>query len=298
MRHGAIDYEAYFNGATADTLHDTRSATKTITALAVGAALDAKLLPSLSAPAFPYLADVKPANMSRLKAAITVEDFLTMSSALDCDDDDDKSPGNEENMYPKEVWLRFTADVPARATYTRDDHGRGPWHYCTIGTFMLGQIIQRAAKQPIDQFIADKILKPLGITSWQFAKSPTGEVMTGGGLRLTSRDLAKLGWMIRSGGGGVVSEPYIKAMTTTHLHTTIKSDPDYGYLMWGRDFKTPCGTTRAWRMSGNGGNTIAVLPDLDAVVVVTRTHYNSKGMHDQTANLIERFILPEISCGK
>lgn len=298
MRHGKIEYERYFEGATAETLHDTRSATKTITALAVGAALDAKVLPSLSAHAFDYLADVKPANLSPLKQAVTIEDFLTMSAAIDCDDNDDNSSGNEENMYPKDVWLRFTADIPARATYQRDANGRGPWHYCTIGVFMLGQIIQRAAKQPIDQFIADKVLKPLGITKWEFPKSPTGEVMTGGGLRLTSRDLGKLGWMIRTNGGGVISEPFVKAMTTSQLHTTITSDPDYGYLMWGRTFKTPCGTTRAWRMSGNGGNTVAVLPELDAVVVVTRTHYRSKGMHEQTANLIENHVLPEISCGK
>ena len=86
--------------------------------------------------------------------------------------------------------------------------------------------------------------------------------------------------------------------STTHVHTAFKPDTDYGYLMWGREFKTPCGTTHTWRMSGNGGNTVAVFADLDAVVVVTRTHYNSKGMHEETAKLIEDHVLPEISCGK
>jgi CubicO group peptidase (beta-lactamase class C family) len=298
MRHGKIDYEGYFNGATAETLHNTRSATKTITALAIGAAIDNKIIPAVTAPAFAYLDDVKPAHPTTLLQAITIEDLLTMSSALDCDDNDDKSPGNEENMYPKPVWLKWAVDIGTRADYTRDASGRGPWHYCTAGVFILGQVLQRAAKQPVDQFIIEHIFKPLGIAKWEFAKSPAGEIMTGGGLALTTRDLAKLGWMIRSGGAAVVSTGFIHAMTTVHGHTGFPSGPNYGYLMWNRPYKTPCGTTDGWFMSGNGGNVVLVFADLDAVVVVTRTHYNSKGMHDQTIKLIEENVLPEISCGR
>jgi len=298
MRHGAIDYEAYFNGADADTLLDTRSVTKTITGLALGAALDRKIVPSLATPVFPYFTDLAPANMSPAKSAITIEDLVTMSSTLDCDDDDDASPGNEARMYPKDAWLRFVVDLPARGTYTRDARGRGPWHYCTVGVFLTGQLLQRAAKQRADELIAAWIMKPLGITRWKYEHSPMGEIMTGGMLRLTTRDLGKLGWMIRSDGAGIVSAPFIRAMQTAQAHTTFKQDPEYGYWMWGRDYSTPCGTTRGWRMSGNGGNAVIVLAELDAVIVVTRTHYNSKGMHDQTARLVEHAILPEISCGK
>ena len=45
MRHGTIEFEHHWQ-STPDKLNDTRSATKTITALAVGAALDAKMIPS------------------------------------------------------------------------------------------------------------------------------------------------------------------------------------------------------------------------------------------------------------
>src|SRR5215831_12287598 len=155
MRGDSIVYEQYFNGATAATLHNTRSATKSLTALAVGIAIDRGALPGVDAPAFGYLADLRPfAGAGPIKDAITIEDLLTMSSALDCDDDDSKSPGNEESMYPQPVWARWAADIPVRADYQRDATGRGPFHYCTAGTFLLGQIVQRAARQPIDQFMA------------------------------------------------------------------------------------------------------------------------------------------------
>ena len=49
-------------------------------------------------------------------------------------------------------------------------------------------------------------------------------------------------------------------------------------------------------MSGNGGNAIVVLPALDAVAVITRTNYNTKGMHQQTTKLIEDAILPALAC--
>jgi CubicO group peptidase (beta-lactamase class C family) len=303
MRHGAIEYERYFDGANVDTLHDTRSATKSVTALAVGIAIDRKLVASVTAPAFRYLADLEPlSHDDALKQAITIEDLLTMSSALACDDDDDASPGNEDHMHPQPVWTRWAADLPTRADYTRDAEGRGPWHYCTASAFLLGQIVQRAAKQPIDRFIEDQLFAPLGIAKSEFPRSPAGEVMTGGGLRLRTRDLAAFGWLVRSQGAWrgkqVVSAEFVRAATTTHRHADVERGLDYGYLFWHRQFKTPCGATSGWFMSGNGGNAVVILAELDTVIAVTRTLYNTHGMHEQTDRLIEEQIIPEISCDR
>lgn len=299
MRGDAIEYERYFGDATAETLHDTRSATKSLTALAVGVAIDRHALSGLGARAFGYLADLEPfANDGPTKAAITIEDLLTMSSALDCDDNDDQSPGNEENMYPKPVWARWAVDIPARADYQRDATGRGPFHYCTAGAFLLGQIVQRAAHQSIDQFMAERLFAPLGITKWEFAKSPAREPMTGGGLRLRTRDLAALAQLMRDGGkwgaAQIIPAAFIQAALTAHRNAF--PGQDYGYLLWHRMYKTPCGAASGWSMSGNGGNSIVVFAELAAVVVVTRTNYNTKGMHQQTIKLIEEQVLPGLAC--
>jgi len=151
LKDGKTTYEGYFGGADAETLQDTRSATKSVTSLAAGIAIAEGRIPSVSSPAFAFLADLKPfANDGETKSAITVEDLLTMSSALDCDDNEDQSPGNEENMYPKQVWARWAVDLPVKAYYARDASGRGPFAYCTAGVFLLGQIIQRAAGMRVD----------------------------------------------------------------------------------------------------------------------------------------------------
>jgi hypothetical protein len=51
-------------------------------------------------------------------------------------------------------------------------------------------------------------------------------------------------------------------------------------------------------MSGNGGNAIVMVPDLHAVVVVTRVNYNSKGMHQQTIQLLEDYVFRSLACAR
>ena len=96
LRHGRPVYEGYWNGADAATLHDTQSAMKSVTALAVGIAVGEGKIRSVDEPAFAFLPDLAPfANDGPLKQGITIADLLTMSSALDCDDDDVRTAGNE-----------------------------------------------------------------------------------------------------------------------------------------------------------------------------------------------------------
>ena len=44
-------------------------------------------------------------------------------------------------------------------------------------------------------------------------------------------------------------------------------------------------------MNGNGGNKVLVFPGTDMSVVLTSTNYNTKGMHQQTEQLLTEYIL-------
>lgn len=299
VRRGALAYEAYFNAGGRDVLNDTRSAMKSVTALAVGVAIADGAIPSVKAPAFAFLAELKPfQNDSKAKDEITIEDLLTMSSALDCNDDDDKSPGNEDRMHEQQNWTRWAVDLPTMKDYQRDATGLGPWRYCTTGAFLLGQIVQRAEHMPVDKFIEQRLLLPLGITKWEWPYSPSGETMTGGGLRLTARDAAKLVWMLadqgRWQGKQIVPAAFIESALKPHRDAY--KGLTYGYLFWHHDYATACGTVSGWYMAGNGGNAILVLKALDAAAVVARANYNTRGMHDQTTALLETYILPALKC--
>ncbi|HSD69898.1 MAG TPA: serine hydrolase, partial [Woeseiaceae bacterium] len=195
-------------------------------------------------------------------------------------------------------WSRWAVDIPVKIDYQRDASGRGPFSYCTAGVFLLGQVLQRTTGEPVDDYIGRRLLDPLGIAEREWPRSPTGEVMTGGGLRLKSRDLAKLGLLVASGGRWqdeslIPAESMSEALT---VRRTIDAEQGYGYLFWQRQYDSPCGPLAGWYMSGNGGNVVAIIPERHLVAVVTRRHYNQRGMHQQTLALLQDHLLAALDC--
>jgi CubicO group peptidase (beta-lactamase class C family) len=203
-------------------------------------------------------------------------------------------------MHEQSDWTRWAVDLPTRADYKRDESGLGSWAYCTTGAVLAGQIVQRAMREPVDRYIDRKLFRPLGITRFDWPRSPSGEVMTGGGLRLTSRDLAKLAWMVADRGRWedkqILPAAFVDDMTAAHR--TAYGDHGYGYFYWQFDYAAPCGKVSGWYMAGNGGNAILSFRSLDAAVVVTRQNYNTRGMHQQTQALLERYVLPLLCAAK
>ncbi|MCE4536270.1 beta-lactamase family protein [Pelomonas sp. P7] len=302
QRGGRVQVEAYARGADAATLHDTRSAGKSVTAMLVAAAVQDGML-RRDTPVFAAFDDLAPlAHDGPAKRGITVEDLLTMSSALDCDDNQDASPGNEENMYPLAHWLRWAADLPTRAV-ARDAEGLGPWAYCTAGVVLLGQLLERRVPGGLEAYARRRLFEPLGITAVQWHHSPSGETMAGGGLRLRTRDWAALMQLLlqhgRWQGRELLAPAQVDALLSVRRQTPFGLD--YGELFWRRDYSLSCGRFSGWMMSGNGGNHVLMLPALDAVAVVTRTHYNQRGMHQQswefTAALLDRHLCGAVPGG-
>jgi CubicO group peptidase (beta-lactamase class C family) len=302
-RNGKLAYEGYFGGTDANTLMETRSATKSITSMLVGIAIDQGLLAGVDTPILPFFRDKQPLqNPDPRKEKITVEDLLTMSSLLECDDWNDFSRGNEERMYLIEDWAKFALDLPIKGfapwvTKPKDSPYGRSFSYCTAGAFLLGQVVERSAKTSVQEFAGKNLFGPLGIekTAWKF--SPLNEAQTGGGLGLRSRDLLKLGQLYLNGGiwngKRVVSESWVKASTEPHVR--IDDQTLYGYFWWLKSFKSGERAHPTYFMSGNGGNKVVVLPDLDMVVVITSTNYNTKGMHEQTERLLTDYVLAAVN---
>ncbi len=313
-RHGSLVYEKYYEAFNADSLHDTRSATKTITGMLVGLAIDRGSLPSVNAPVLGYFRDLPPlANPDPRKEKITVEDLLTMSSLLECDDDNQFSRGNEERMYLIEDYFRFFLDLPIRGfpAWSRkpadSPYGRS-FSYCTAGVVLLGGVIERATKMKADAFARRYLFDPLGIREVQWQVTPMGMPMTGGGLRLRGRDLLKLAQLYNAGGEWngqrVVSEDWVRDSTSPHARA--RENVDYGYLWWIQDFgpKAVHGNAgagaaeskkhKAFYMAGNGGSKVAAFPDLDLVVVLTGTMFGSGQAHQQTEDILNDFVVPAV----
>lgn len=296
---GALVYERYFNDGARDRLNDTRSLTKSLTALLVGAAIDRGLIPDVQARVAPYFADRRPfGHPDPRKDAITVEDLLTMSSLLECNDENQFSSGHEERMYVGEDWIGFALGLPIKGfapweTRPADSpHGRA-FSYCTAGSFLLGALVERATHRTLPAFSRETIEQPLGIGAVQWNLAPDGTAMGGGGTRLRSRDLAKLGELLRADGQWrgkpVISKAWARAMLT--VRAQARDDADYGYQIW--RFRFPYGGKQqpAWAMSGNGGNYVFIVPELDLVAVITSSAYNQRFAHPQSQGIFRDVVL-------
>jgi CubicO group peptidase (beta-lactamase class C family) len=298
-RQGKIAYESYFDSAGADGLRNTRSATKTITGILIGTAIDRHLIPSVDAPVMEYLRDKLPLkNPDPRKNKITIEDFLTMSSLLECDDENSFSRGNEERMYLVEDWAKFTLDLPIRGfpdwqTKPEDSPYGRSWSYCTAGATTLGVVLERAVKKPVPDFANEVLFGPLGISSlrWQF--QPLGTAMTGGGIQLRSRDLIKLGQLYLDGGRWsgrrIISPEWVEKSLAAH--TNAREDIDYGYLWWLQTFHSKGRSLRSFGMYGTGGNKVLVFPDDGLVAVITTTNYRVQNAAALTDKLVVDYVL-------
>ena len=270
---GAVIYRKRFDDKPMGDPVDIKSAGKSLTALAVGMAIEDGALSGLDAKVWPLLKS----DRSDAAADITVADLLGMSSALDCNDWERKSPGQEEKMYRRKVWREFALALPLR-DYQRDADGDGPFSYCTAGVFLLGRVVEAATGERFDAYVQRRLFDPLDIDGVVWRRSKSGEIQSGGQLTISDEALLKIGRLVldrgKWQGEQLVSEDWIKHMLTARHQ--LGEHVYYSNLWWAMPVRGPQGNTAAFLMMGNGGNIVALVPAYDAVLVVQTENYNKK----------------------
>lgn len=276
IRHGYLVSENYFGNYQADTRHQLYSVTKSFIATLIGIALDQGYLKGTDQRVVDLLPQREFDNLDEQKTAMTLDDVLTMRTGLDWVEGD---PAYRE-MYTSSDWIKVVMDKPMVA-----EPGR-VFNYCSGCSHVLSAIVRQTTDTNPRDFADQFLFKPLGITNYRWDVDADGTPVGGWGLQLTPRDMAKLGYLyLRHGewdGQPIVSAEWVK--NATRLHASTDNLLDYGYQWW---IYSPLGMSAAL---GRGGQTIAVFPQLDLIVVTTA----ELDGHDVIFQLIQQYILPAV----
>lgn len=269
-----------------DTLHDLRSVSKSIVALVYGAALAEKKVPPPDAPLFiqfPEYADVFAADERRKR--LTVEHALTMTLGTAWDEGISYAdPANSE---------RAMEVMPDRYRYVLGrpviEEPGNRWVYSGGATALIGRIIARGTGRSLPEYARTALFDPAGLgrSEWIVGRevwpgAGDGEPAAASGLRMTPRDLARIGQIVLdygvADGRDVVPADWIGACLTWR----VNRDPQTGYGYQWYMGEVAAGAPGASRSEtfvgafGNGGQRLFVMPSLDIVVVVTAGHYNRR----------------------
>jgi len=292
-RHGKLVFEDYFYGWHSAIPHDSRSASKSLTAVLTGAVIEAgyDLSPSTGVYSAVYQGKL-PDGLDPLKQKITLENLLTMSSGFYCDDSDPDAPGNEDVMQSQEEendWYKYTLELPMALAPGEEAI------YCSVNPNLIGKVLEATTGKPLEVLFQELIADPLQIDQYHLILQPTGEPYMGGGIHWLPRDFMKLGQLMLNGGmwngKRVISEEWAKRSSSPLYDIRERQ---YGYLWWVEDYPYLDGKVRAYFAGGNGGQTVLVIPELDLVVEFWGGNYSSRTLYRIYEVMIPDYILKAV----
>ncbi len=271
LRDGKLVDEAYFNGDGPGTLHDIRSATKSITATLMGIAIQRRFIHSVDDPIAMYL----PGLPRDGKQDIRIRDLLNMRSGLDANDEDPSSPGDEDNLDRSTDWMKTAYEIPMK---TRPGT---QYQYCSLDAFLTGAIVENATRMPLDQFAKKNLFGPIGIKEFEWRHVPVNRTTGQGNLKITARDAAAIGELFLNGGRvqgrQVIPADWVRTSMESQVSIS-SSDPyadHYSFMWYTKTEFTGDRQIIVHFASGNGGNKIYVVPSLHMVIAITSSAYST-----------------------
>jgi CubicO group peptidase (beta-lactamase class C family) len=276
IRNGYVVAETYFHPFTKDSKHDMASVTKSVMGTLIGIAIDKGYIDDVNQQIVDFFPGRTIANLDAHKQAMTLEHLLTLRSGLGCI----AAPAEVTlmEMSHSSDWVQFTLDLPlAGAPGER-------FVYCSPAAHLLSAVLQQATKQSALAFAREHLFGPLGISEVIWPTDPQGVNYGYGDLRMTTRDMAKLGDLYlnegRWGDQQILPATWVRSATSRHVK--LYGDVGFGYL-WS------VGSEYAFA-HGRGGQAIYVLPDQQMVVVIT-----GHGPRPPTMRgLIPDYVLPAV----
>jgi len=295
-----IAYENYFHKYTQnDTIH-IASVTKSILSILIGIAIDKGFIKSVDQYVLDFFPDYKLKKGEKTIQKVTLKNLLTMTAPYKFK----YEPYTK--VYSSEDWTKTVLDLIGGKKF------EGNFKYTTVGIQVLSGVLIKATGQSVNNFAYDNLFKHLEIKKVNdlrihnkeehiaFLKDkyvngwvidPKGVNISGWGLTLTTRDIAKIGQLYLNKGNWnnqqIISSKWIEESTKKQSKF---GELLYGYLWWIINEEKKC-----YAAIGDGGNIIYV--DSEKKMVVAITSQFMPRAKDRV-ELIRKSILPKLEKNK
>ena len=248
-------------------LHDLYSMTKTVLSVAFGIAYDEGAI-NLDDSILKYLpsryTDALSEDQTSVFREITLRRLLTMSVP----DFPFRAEGND--------WIEFALNCPI------GDISDRTFNYNNINAYLVGVCLTEALGKDLGAFIEERIFPPLGITKFEYKRSPEGYFYGASGMKLSVHDVAKFGLLLKDGGiyhgTRILSEEYVNMATSIQQ---MNREGGYGFFIW----KYRSG----FSINGKCKQKCYILPDKD--LVLCYLSYIDDDSHDLVESAEKHILL-------
>ncbi len=280
LRHGKIISEGWWSPYGKDLKHVMFSVSKSFTSMGVGLAIAENKL-KLTDRVVTFFPNSLPDTLSTYMKGMTVQDLLKMSTGMNADP---LFNARGSSDWPKTFMSAPVENKPGTV-----------FKYNNMATFMLSAIVQKATSEKLVDYLKPRLFDPLGFKNFTWDEAPGGYTFGAIGLKLQSDDMAKFGQMLlqkgKWNGRQIIPQSWVEEATSFQIMSNAPEnktpkelndwEQGYGYQFWR-------GRNNSYRADGLGGQFIIVLPEKDAVVVLTAAATNTQ----EELDLVWDHLLP------
>jgi CubicO group peptidase (beta-lactamase class C family) len=243
-----------------------QSVSKSFTAAAIGVAIKNGVIKDLDVKIMEYFVGFESSNPDPRRNEMTIRDVLTMTTGISWDELSMPYTDTSSSCVQMEAsqdWVKYVLDQPMAFKPGEK------WEYSSGATILLSNIIKQSTGQDLVDYVEQNLFNELGIQNYYWKHTPKGLTDAEGGLYLTPRDLAKLGYLYLNNGvwngKPVLPDNWVQNNLSKPLDTIWPSFK-YGHQWW----LIPYGENKITMLaSGLGGQRMLVIPEFNIVAVFT-----------------------------
>lgn len=247
-------------------LHTMQSVSKSFTAAAIGIAIKNGVIKDLDVKIMEYFVGFESSNPDPRRNEMTIRDVLTMTTGISWDELSMPYTDTSSSCVQMEAsqdWVKYVLDQPMAFKPGEK------WEYSSGATILLSNIIKQSTGQDLVDYVEQNLFNELGIQNYYWKHTPKGLTDAEGGLYLTPRDLAKLGYLYLNNGvwdgKPILPDNWVQNNLSKPLDTIWPSFK-YGHQWW----LIPYGENKITMLaSGLGGQRMLVIPEFNIVAVFT-----------------------------